>query len=214
MAAVMACSCGGAEPEVVPPTVLEPVADAGVAPVAASRTMLRSAERADWPCAIDTVIADGGPPAKIYIEYAGPAACEIPLELAPEGVIGCPTRFTYLDRGSYYMKDFVYDGKDRLVAAGQTTYAWAGDRVAARVPEGGGSEPYVENAEGVQVMVGDLPERWMRFRGDRLVEVVVPRWQSTTTLTWDAARLIRTDTNWNAQVESKQLRYDCAAAQK
>ncbi|MEZ4439762.1 MAG: hypothetical protein R3B72_11775 [Polyangiaceae bacterium] len=89
-------------------------------------------EQDGWPCARREVSADEAPRIDRRYVYGDRRACQLPVELAFEGTVGCPARVLTPAHGRWYdLQELRYDEQGRLIALrsnfGLTRYAWSED---------------------------------------------------------------------------------------
>jgi hypothetical protein len=97
-----------------------------------------SAGRGDWPCRLDLVATDA---VTWTFDYEGPTACTLPIEVAAEGIVGCPTAIR-IDNPAAHDSSRVtlrYDPAGRLTNydRGTTTHEWIWDHGRLRASKVG-----------------------------------------------------------------------------
>jgi hypothetical protein len=160
-----------------------------------------SAGRGDWPCRLDLVATDA---VTWTFDYDGPTACTLPVELAAEGIVGCPTVIRIENPAAHYSsrETLRYDAAGRLTNydGGGTAHEWIWDHGRLRASKVG---RYVVGAHVVELVDG---KRFMDIATDernRAVAIVYNDVLSTghdvtptgtVKLVWKGSRLVSIET--------------------
>jgi hypothetical protein len=188
-------------------------------------TSVASGPRDTWPCKLEGTlqndITDGAERVeRVYRHDGGPEQCRIPVDMADDGIVGCPTsrEITNVERGFTIESRYRYDDAGRMTGValgklGWTTYRWDGDTVlGSRAEDDEFTKP------------GVLDE--LRVVGDQvhyivLGETMLQVWLhdghvayshndgaggANTVHTWDGGRLVSIESTGTVLNETSRLR--------